>query len=816
MRHLQWLCVAVLALTPACKTTDRGFGVELALSVDSSVSDADIGAIKHLRFDVTGDESESTTYDFTRAAFPGRQERVVYRPLTSSHSIAITVSALDDGDNVIASGSSGVVALIANHSAHASATLSATTAMGGDMGAGGDGGVVRTLGFAFQVAYPVAEPIAEAVADFDGDGKNDVAIASFGNSNNLTILKNAGSFSFTPTSLTVGSGLTSIVAMDLNNDLKPDLALGGTDGIYVLINKGDGTFKPAVTYAGPKFVAAGDATNDGKPDLVGISAANVTVFANNGDGTFTAGSPITLANYAGVVVADVNTDTKPDIIAYGGTAGTVAAVLLNSGTGFQAPVTYGTVSSPSVVVGDVTDDGKVDLVYSDNGTGGAFVIAGNGNGTFSTGTPVLISNATVGAGLALGDLSGDGKLDILAFGGGIDVILNKGGNTFASAVGYDGNGALNGIAADIDGDGHLDVVGGAIQALTVSLVRGNGDGTLADGYSVGTGSVGGLTTAVAGDVNGDQKPDLIGINAGIGVLTDVDGRTFAAKMQITANNAAALTLGDINGDQKADIISANGTGNSISVYTNAGDGTFPNSPSSLPAGTRVSAVVAADFTGDGKIDVAAENVDSKDVSIFVNSGSALASAGSPISLGVEPSDIAAGDTDGDKKVDLVVALGASNAVVVLKGGGDGTFTAGTPITVGTGPVSVKLGDLDGDGHLDIVTANTGKDLSVLLNDGSGGFKPVVSYKIVVMPAAVVLADFNLDGKLDMVTAGLNPTIGNNTGSVVAFTGNGDGTFGSSPLVGIVSLPTSIAVGDFDGDGLPDLALGSNIVPNTSR
>jgi hypothetical protein len=188
-------------------------------------------------------------------------------------------------------------------------------------------------------------------------------------------------------------------------------------------------------------------------------------------------------------------------------------------------------------------------------------------------------------------------------------------------------------------------------------------------------------------------------------------------------------------------------------------------------------------------------------------------AASNFAVGTNPQSVALGDFNGDGKLDLAVANLSSNNVSILLGTGVGTFSAPTNFAVDEGPVSVAVGDFNGDGKLDLATANEGngsRNVSILLGTGSGTFGAATSVTLGGnFPTSVAVGDFNGDGKLDLAVPittfnGIVPV------GVSILLGTGTGSFSAATTSAPVdSRNQNVAVGDFNGDGKLDLAVAGS-------
>ena len=361
-----------------------------------------------------------------------------------------------------------------------------------------------------------------------------------------------------------------------------------------------------------------------------------------------------------------------------------------------------------------------------------------------------------------------------------------------------GTNPRNVAAGDLDGDNKPEIVVTNGNSDNMSVLRnvstaGNiSASSFAAKVDFPTGTF--LEFVAIGDVDGDGKPDLVFIQSGsIAVMRNtstagsISAASFAAKVNFTQafSGASSVAIGDVDGDGKPELVSANRTANTISIVRNT------STPGSLSFAPKV------DFATGGT-----------------------------------PSSVATGDVDGDGKTDVVTAnAGASsNSVSVLRNTSTSgiinasSFAAKADFTTGATPGSVAIGDVDGDGKPDLVVANsaaTSTTLSVLRNTSTSGainassFTAKVDFTTGLSPRFVAIGDVNGDGKPDLVTANVN----SNTISVLRNTST-SGTISASSFAAKVDFPTgngpvSVAIGDLNGDSIPELAAANGAAGSVS-
>lgn len=332
-----------------------------------------------------------------------------------------------------------------------------------------------------------------------------------------------------------------------------------------------------------------------------------------------------------------------------------------------------------------------------------------GDGTLQART--ALTNVPNSQAIGVGDLNGDGNLDMISGGTGstiINVFLGNGNGTFLAPVSYRATGgSTRGVTiGDFDRDGDMDV--GAVGGGTSTYVfLNNGNGTFNLSVSYATSSNSG-TTISSGDLNGDGLLDLVTAaqnDGDVRVLLGCGNGTFATAVSYDAgNNGAYAELGDFNSDGILDIIATQQAANEVVVLLGNGDGSFKARITSAVTNAGDGPMVG-DFNFDGYDDVA---------------------------IGV---------------------IGVTDTISVMLGNGDGTFRTASSFATGDDPSYGSAYDLNGDGALDLIYGNFGDDkLNIALGNGDGTFKARVSYAAGSDPMGVAFGDFNRDGNTDIANA----------------------------------------------------------------
>jgi hypothetical protein len=363
-------------------------------------------------------------------------------------------------------------------------------------------------------------------------------------------LASIGQLSFgSPISTALSSRPVDMVMADLNGDGKPDLITFETDqystpfGVSVLLGNGNGTFGnprgfPLNIPDTPKVLAVGDVNGDGKLDIV---TANISI----------------------------NSDPNPSYY-YS------ISVALGDGRGyFSAPQTSHTrVTSTflydptSVVVSDLNGTGMPEIIVG--GQGWVDVWGSNRKGTSLSEVAEFVSTPYVAAShttnLAVGDVNGDGRPDIVATDNNynlVEVLLNTGFNQFSAPQPFNVGGSPSAVAVgDVNGDGKLDIVTANGPNSTVSVLLGNGNGTFGTPQTY---AVAGTPNSIAlGDFNGNGRLDIVTAGTELEVLPNNGGGTFGAA-QAVGPAGSSVAVADVNADGLPDIAQIDGSGTSIDV-----------------------------------------------------------------------------------------------------------------------------------------------------------------------------------------------------------------------------------------------------------
>jgi hypothetical protein len=525
-----------------------------------------------------------------------------------------------------------------------------------------------------------------------------------------------------------------------------------------------------------------------------------------------------------VAAADLNGDGKPDVIAANAGSNTVSVLLNTSLPGattltFLPQQTFAVGTNPvAVAFGDVNGDGRQDIVTANSGNGTVTVLlntTATGSSVVSFAAPQSFSVGASPRSVALGDMNGDGMLDVVTADAGSNTVtvLRNTASPGATSVSFSpqafavGSSPVSVAVGDINGDGRGDVVAANSGAGTVSVLIGTtptGAGSVSFAAQQ-TFAVGASPVAVAlGDVNGDGKQDLAVANAAntVSVLlnTAAGGASSAAFAAAQAFNLgtspAALLLADLNLDGKADLVASDNSLSTVTAFQNLTPAAATTASFSVPLqfGSTANnyALAVADLNADARPDVVAVNASAGSVSVLRNT--------SPGPVSLSQSVVTLGTS--------TVAAGSAGTTVTLQE----RDANGVNENLGGDAVTFVLGNGTGQGTFSAVTDNHNGTYTATFSGTTAGSNTITATvngqpltssapTVTVTPGTASLATSVLTVTPNVVNVGGNATVtlrakdayGNNLttggvsvtfalgsghgqGTISPVTDNGDGTY----------------------------------------
>ena len=706
-------------------------------------------------------------------------------------------------------------------------------------------------------------PYGVAIADLDGDGKCEVIVVNQG-STNFSVLHNtstsgvidgstlAGSVDFTASGQPRG-----IAIADFDGDARLDIVLGNNSNTSVQVFRNtsiegkidSNSFESGVNFTvgtNPRWVAVADIDGDKKPEIVVANQGSntISVLRNVASAGVIDASSFethdefsTGAGPACPVLGDYNGDGKIDVATVNATDNNVS-VLRNTavsgtinGSSFASDLTFSTGTSPSrIAAGDINGDAKLDLVVSNNSSLSVSVLRNTGSsGSISFATNVDFTVANNPVGVAVGDLTGDGKPEIVATNSGVTSIsilhniadpptitsITPASGKVGTAVtitgtSFDATAANNTVFFD-------PIKATVTSASTTSLT-----------VTVPNGAVYGPIAVTAGNRTAISTQFFIPTFSGDSPTFDTS--SLAPKEIFTTETTSFhVAVGDLDGDGKPDLAVTNNTTNSVSVLRNTSSAGTINGSSfatqvPFTTGADPIGVAIGDLDGDGKPDIATANNSANTVGVFRNtstSGTISFAAEVPFTGAGSLIDVAIGDLDGDGKPDLAATSSSTDKVSVFRNTAvsgaitTDSFSPREDFDTGTTPKLLAIGDIDGDGKPDLIVSDSGAldRVSVLRNtatpgliDAPSSFAATADFVTGADPNGVAIGDLDGDGKLDIA-------ITNQTDNTVSI-------FRNTSVSGSISLaakidsstgttPIGVAIGDMDGDGRPDVVVSND-------
>ncbi|CAM2707178.1 unnamed protein product [Rotaria socialis] len=722
---------------------------------------------------------------------------------------------------------------------------------------------------------PGSKPVPVSVGDFNNDTQLDIVVGNTG-LGGFTILHGHGDGNFTIGMTyavqTVKQPL-SIVVEDINKDKYLDLVIVGCTfgniGVffgYGNENFSEGTFYLVGSLACPTCIVLSDLNNDTHLDFIitVFHGGYIGVMFGYGNGTFqkliTYPIDSTTSLYS-IALADLNKDDQLDVIV-ADTANEVVVILYaytNGSLQLERRHSTGFRSNPyAVTTVQRKNKTEIDIVVTLLGTGYVAVLTEYDAAEFQNETRCLTGESSQSYSVTVGDFNGDRHLDIAVVNSGTDdliIVFNSGNGTFERQIQYFiGFNAFPAYVTTehLNRDNYLDIVTVNWKYNSISVLMGQNNGifSIPKMYSTGLGSY--PMVAAIGDINNDNRSDIIIANSGvdsIGILFGYDYATFESYQNCSDNNTLrpeGIITADFNNDGYLDIAVTLFQSNSISILLGYGNGSFELMKTiSTGLNSQPYTLTAYDFNKDGSLDIAVVNSGTQEILILrgYGNGTFLNATRYPTENVSSLTSIISADINNDNHVDMIVSNYYMDSIDILFGRGNFTFDSIATYSIGSpaAPQSVAVADFDNDSQLDIVVANHGANtVTVFLGYVKGNFTSQISYSTVIFdinnvgillgygngsfsnvttystgdgsaPHFIGAGDFNNDSILDIAVVN-----NGNNGFVVLF-GFGDGSFlcGNFYGTGQASAPWALAIGDFNEDNQLDIAVTNSALNSIS-